>query len=370
MCSAPHSSSTLVSDTADGPISRFRILCIGEEWLGSDARAVFSAFRRLGHSARVLDESTFVPIQWRSTPARAVRKAFRPILVRELTREATRLIESVKPHMLFVFKGAFVQPELVRGFRERGIPTANYYPDVSFMAHGPLLPATLPLYDRVFTTKSYGIRDLRERLGATNAVFLEHGYDPELHHPIQLTAEERRIYGCDVVYVGSWSPEKEVFLLALRRARPRLHLRIWGCQWANASEELRGCIQGDEVIGDEYPKALCGAKIALGLMSGSRYGASSGDQTTMRSFQIPACGVFMLHPRTAEAESLFADGKEAVFFSTEAEMVALVDQYLSDEAGRKRIAKSGRARAVPAYSVDERARVIVDWLREQRVPAW
>ncbi|HEY0243222.1 MAG TPA: hypothetical protein VGC52_11230, partial [Gemmatimonadaceae bacterium] len=54
-----------------------RILCIGETWFGSDARSAFAAFRRLGHSTEVIDESLFVPTSWETFPARVLRKVFR-----------------------------------------------------------------------------------------------------------------------------------------------------------------------------------------------------------------------------------------------------------------------------------------------------
>src|SRR5215211_7065870 len=128
----------------------FRILCIGETWFGSDARAAFAAMRRLGHSIHVLDESHFVPTEWQGFQGRVLRKLFRPAMVAELTDRAIETIRILRPDVLFVFKGNYVSEEILEAARRFAALSVNYYPDVSFLAHGPQLPRALPLYDHVF----------------------------------------------------------------------------------------------------------------------------------------------------------------------------------------------------------------------------
>lgn len=342
-----------------------RILCIGENWLGSDARAAFMAFRRLGHSVHVIDEWHYVPLAWRSVPARAIRKAFRPLFVRELQADAERVMDRFRPDLLFVFKGAWVHPDVLRAAAARGIATANYYPDVSFMAHGSNIPAALPLYDHVFTTKTYGIEDMRRTLGVERSSFLAPGFDPEVHRPLELSPEDAAHYGCDATFIGTWSPKKEALLAALRAGAPEARLKIWGCQWEAARErrpEFAPCIMGDEVIGDEYARAIQGAKINLGILSEVRAGASSGDLITARTFQIPACGAFMLHERNPEAERYFTEGVDAGFFDA-GDLPERVKAWLANDAARARAAAAGLARSArDGYSIDAKMTTVLNWL--------
>ena len=341
----------------------YRILCIGEMWLGSNARAFFLALRRLGHSIQLIDEHLYNPAPWRSIPLRIIRKTLRPLLVRELCLEAKRLADIFHPHGVFVFKGNAVHPDLIRFFQARGIPVVNFYPDVSFWAHGPYIPRALPLYDHIFTSKSWGIKDMQEQLGINNSSFLEHGFDPELDHPLLISDDERTRYCCDVVFIGTWSPKKEKLLAYLKRALPAVRLMIWGCQWEKSfAPELVSSIVGDEIIGDAYSKALQAASICLGILSEARTGARSGDTITSRTFNIPACGAFLLHERNAESVNYFKEDEEAAFFETPEELVQRVSFYLDHPLRREEVAKKGRERClISGYSIDDRVKHIIEW---------
>ena len=344
-----------------------RILCIGETWLGSDARAAFAALRRLGHSIHVLDESHFVPTEWSGLSARVLRKLFRGVMVGELTRKASETMKLLKPDALFVFKGNYVSPEILVEARQLGVASVNYYPDVSFFTHGPQLPEALREYDHIFTAKTFGIADMKAH-GVKSVSFLAPGFDPEVHRPLELTRAEADRFGCDVSFIGTWSPKKEATLAALATALPHVHLRIWGNQWEKrTAPDLDKAVMGMGVTGDDYTRAICASKISLGLLSEARTGSSSGDLITARTFQIPACGAFMLHERNAEVLQYFDEGRDAAFFETPVELADQVRRYLSDDAGRMAIAGNGRKRSLESgYSIDARMTHVAEWIESNR----
>lgn len=340
-----------------------RILCIGETWLGSDARASFSALRRLGHSVHVIDEAHFVPTEWSLTPTRVIRKLFRGVMVNELSRRAIETMELLAPDALFVFKGNYVSPDLLLKARALGIPSVNYYPDVSFLAHGRQLPRALPLYDHVFTAKTFGVGDMKAA-GIPSVSFLAPGFDPELHRPVDLSRDDESRFGCDVCFIGTWSPKKEKLLAGLRETLPGISMRIWGNQWnRRQARSLDEAVMGTAVTGDFYTRAICASRISLGLLSESRTGASSGDRITARTFQIPACGAFMLHERNDEVTGYFEEGREAAYFDSPSELAAKITYYLSATSEREEIARSGLARSLENdYSADGRMRHVADWI--------
>jgi spore maturation protein CgeB len=341
----------------------YRILCIGETWFGSDARSAFAALRRLGNSVEVVDPNYYLP-DWHSTFARGIRKLLRPLFVRELTRETLQRIKRFKPDCLFVFKGNWVQPEIVRECRQAGITTVVYYPDVSFLSHGQYIPKTLPLYDHIFTAKSFGVHDMASQLGVSNISFLEPGFDPELHRPIELTDCEKEVFGADVSFIGTWSQKKESILAALRAGLQDIRIRIWGYRWENCSNpQLRSSIMGYGITGDDYVKAICGSKICLGLLSEAGKGSSSGDYITARTFQIPACGTFMLHERNPEILQYFSEGLDVECFSSAEELIGKVRFCLEDDHYRNEVGATGLKRSVEEdYSIDRRMNVLLRWL--------
>lgn len=349
----------------------YRILCIGETWFGSDARAAFAALRRAGHSVEVLDSNHYLPLHWQTGIAKAIRKIFRPVFVKELQLDAERVIARYRPQCLFVWKGNYVHPQLLEHCKREGVTTINYYPDVSFLSHGSYIPRALPLYDNVFNTKSYGVGDMQRQLGLKRVSFLEPGFDPELHRPVELSEEDRKTYACDVTFIGTWSPKKEALLSSLRESLPGIEIKIWGNQWEKSKDaKMREAIMGSGVTGDEYTKAICGAAICLGLLSEQGEGSSSGDLITARTFQIPACGVFMLHERNAEVLRYFEEDREAAFFSSPAELAAKVQHYLDSDRERQDVARSGLLRSHrDGYSIDARMKTVLEWLGNRLEPA-
>ena len=66
----------------------------------------------------------------------------------------------------------------------------------------------------------------------------------------------------------------------------------------------------------------------------------------------------MLHIDKPELHEFYRVGEEVAVFSDHASLLAEVDRYLADPERRRAIARAGHARAVPAYSVDQRAALV------------
>jgi spore maturation protein CgeB len=356
-----------VSDepSADGVRARNargrRAIVVCDQWLGSNGYAAMKALRRTGWSVDVAAEWEFIPVRWRSKHMRAVGRMIRAAAVREFNAHLLDLTRNLQPELLLVFKGTFVKGETIDTLRTVGVRSYCFYPDVSFRTHGPYLPAALSRYDWVFTTKSFGLRDLREQLGMTRASRLDHAFDPDLHRPVRLTEEDLTRYQCDVSFIGTWSPKKEKLLASLASARPNLRLRVWGDQWdrANANGPLAKAIEHRPVVGAEYVRAIAASAINLGILSEQRAGSSAGDQVTSRTFHTAACGGFLLHERTDEVLCIFDDGSSIVCFGDEAELIQRVDEYLGAPDRRHQIAQRGRHVVESKHSWDTRIQDIL-----------
>jgi hypothetical protein len=95
------------------------------------------------------------------------------------------------------------------------------------------------------------------------------------------------------------------------------------------------------VRGSDYRRALCASKIAACFFS-----KWNRDQYTARSWEIPACGVFLLSERTPAMQEFYCEGKEAEFFESPEEFMDKVEFYLQNEGARKKIAAAGYARVI------------------------
>jgi hypothetical protein len=342
-----------------------RIIMAIRRFPGSNSEAAYQALKRQGHSMLPVDEADFFPLAWKRTGLKAVRKLLQPWLIEELHRDIVERARLYRPHLFLAIKGAFIPARTLRALGEMGIARINWYPDVSFTVHSKYLPKSLPLYDWVFTTKTFGIEDMRERLGITNTSVLLHGYDPEIHRPQDLSDEEVERYGCDASFIGTWSRKKQEFLEHVVEALPGLKLRIWGNQWENALPgPLEDAIEGTEIIGREYAKAIRASKINIAILSEQRQGASSGDLITSRTFHIPASGGFMLHERTEEVLGVYEEGQEIACFNSPEELVEKIRGLVDADEEREEMARRGRHRCVPAHSLNERVKVLIEKYRE------
>lgn len=336
-------------------------MMVTARWPGSNAEALYQALKRDGHSLWPVQEGLHFPERWQSLPLKIIRRAFQPLMTRDLHNSILGRAAYFRPHLFLAFKGTFVQPATLRELSRHGAKKINWYPDVSFTVHSRYLPRALPLYDWVFTAKTFGLNDMKKTLGVENASLLLHGYDPEVHAPQELTQEDNAQYGSDASFIGTWSPKKQQYLEEVISQMPDLDLKIWGNQWEKALPgALGGAIQGHEIAGREYAKAITASKINIAILSEKRAGASSGDHVTSRTFHIPASGGFMLHERTHELLELYDEGREIGCFESPEELARQIKTLLDDEEKRLAIARRGRGRCVPAHSMDARAQVILD----------
>jgi glycosyltransferase involved in cell wall biosynthesis len=343
--------------------SSLRVIVIRQNWTGCTGLSAANALARLGVGVHSVVEGEFLPLAWQSIPMRIVGKLIRKPAVWEFNAALIRLAASFRPHLVLVVKGQWIYAESIRKLKGLGALCICYYPDVSMFAHGPYIPKAIPEYDWIFTTKSFGPRDLADIFSVKNCSYLPHGYDPDIHKPRSPdSAEEESQYACDLSFIGGWSADKEAVLTAIATALPDLSIKIWGSRWQNVTRDsiLAPFIQHRDIYGPAYALGVGGSKINLALVHERVAGASSGDLITSRTFHIPACGGFMLHRRTPDLKELFEEDVDCAAFDDASEAVEQIKRYLGEERARSAIAENGRRRVESAHSWDHRVKTVLD----------
>lgn len=342
-------------------MTRRRILFIGQNWFGSCARACCYSLRRLGHIVKDIDTQMYFP-PWRDIASRAGLRLLRGRLIEEFNQRILWEANVFLPEILLIFKGTNVAPETIRSLRSQGVYCYNFFPDRSFFTQGERIMKALRECDCIFYTKPSHETYLIE-LGARAGHFVRHGYDPELHRSRPVSERQRQKLGHDVLVIGTHHPDKESTIARLLEKAPELDLGIWGNLWDEncLSPVVRKAIRGPALEGELYVEAIRSAKINLAVMKGPVKGAPLGDETSTRTFEIPACGGFMIHERSPELDRLFTEPEEVVGFDSVDELLPKIRHFLEADQERDAIAKAGFERCVPAYSYDERMSEIIDW---------
>jgi glycosyltransferase involved in cell wall biosynthesis len=318
------------------------------------------AFRDMGHEPIPIDSETI----YRDASWMMNRYTFRAVVGWVTRRANRRLLAQVvdaRPDLILIFKGEWLTTgTLGRLRRLTGAPLFNYNPDHPFNPEtsSALIVDAIPEYDYYLTWTKFLVPEiLRGR--ARRVEWVPCGYDPHLHAPTTLTPEEERVYGADLMFAGTWDPEREGWLAGLADYRPA----IWGNGWERVAigSPLRKYWRGSVAYGSELAKAIAGAKIALNFIR--TRDPQVKDTHNMRTFEIPACGGFMLTTRTKEQAEFFEEDKEYVAFDDPAELRAKVERYLPDESSRRTIAAAARARVL-RYSYERRAEQILSLYRQ------
>lgn len=211
---------------------------------------------------------------------------------------------------------------------------------------------TLPLYDIVFTTKSYNCNtEELPRLGAKKVIFTRQGFDKKLHVPTLFSNN----FFSEVSFIGTFEEDRANQLLFL--AKNGIKINVWGNGWSEWVGKYPDLIIHNKPIYDfDYACAISSSKINLCFLR-----KINRDLHTDRSLEIPACGGFMLAERTKEHQDLFEEGKEAVYFDVDnsQELLDKIRYYLTHEEERIEIAKAGRERCLrDDYSHESRLKTM------------
>lgn len=330
------------------------MLFVGDFTVWQTAAGLAEGFRKLGWDVTEVSSNDAL-LHSRSLGLRAAGRLLYPAARRSHNADILAAADRVKPQVMLTVKGNFIAAATLKELRRRGIATVNFYPDRDFDHDG--MPAdALDQFDLVATTKSYQVPYLTKRLGAERVAMIHHGYVPEVHRRRTAAGEAPR-YLWDVCFIGNASPDKLAWLEPVARAIGDARMIVIGNRWGElaAGTAVAPYVFGGPLVGDQFARATEHSRINIAVHHGVGGAEGWADQISTRSFEIPACGGFMLHIDNAEIRTLFAPGREIDVFASPDELVAKVGHHLAQDTERRAIADAGHARTVPAYSLHARA---------------
>lgn len=357
-----------------------RILVAGDWHSELHEEAVYWAFTELGHQVvRFPWHHYFKPVQrgglmqLASTLNGKLQNKF--IIgphVSRLNRDFCRAMTEFEPEMVFLYRGTHILPDTLRVLKREHPQTfiVGYNNDDPFSEGNPYwlwrhFIAAIPHYDMLLAYRHHNLEDFRKS-GARQAHLLRSWFMPKRNHPMSLSTEESERFGCDVVFIGHYEADGRLAMLE-EVVRQGFHLRLYGpgYDWdpvIRKSPVLRSLAPVRLVWGEEYNKALCGAKVALCFLS-----KLNRDTYTRRCFEIPASGTLMLSEYTDDLASLYKEGMEADFFRDTVELIGKLKRYVDDADLRTSVAKAGSRRVIEdGHDVIARMKQVLTWVAQTR----
>ena len=161
-------------------------------------------------------------------------------------------------------------------------------------------------------------------------------YQKNIHCRQKISSNEKKKYDTNVIFIGTWFPERGIFFKKLIDLG--LDLKIYGSRWKKDPnyESIKLNITLGHVNNPLYSKLIQCAKIALCLPS-----TENLDSITARSIEIPAIGTLLCAVRTRAHQNTFVENKEAIFFNSARECYKKCKYLLHNNKKIKKISYSG-----------------------------
>jgi hypothetical protein len=342
-----------------------KIVITGSSLESSMTRSLYRSFLKLGCKVKLFDESGLYGKSSFLTRNRYANRILWKHFSSSLNNLLIKTIHSYKPDLLLVLKGIFIKPRTLKKIKDTsGTILFNFNPDNPFntcsrgSSNGWIIKS-IPIYD-VYLTWGKLLLDQIRMAGAKRVEYLPFASDTEYHYPVDLIAKDKEEYCTDVAFVGNWEQERENWLSKLED----FNMTIWGTDyWKTRCKNkfLQKCWQGRPAYGEEMAKVCMSSKINLNILRVQNKGAHN-----MRTFEIPACGGFMLHERSDEVLELFEEGKDVACFSTPQELKEKINYYLNHEEERMQMAEAGHKKTAIRYTYLCRAKRILELYEEVR----
>jgi spore maturation protein CgeB len=272
-------------------------------------------------------------------------------------REPERLIERrllnraerFDPDLVLVIMGNQLSPKTVARLRQRvKAPIVCWCQDhLGTLGRQYLLGAE---YDAVFLKDRY-MQDLFSNMvKGTPFIYLPEACNPRVHRPLELTPEDRKRYGCEVMIFGSLYYYRQAILQQLGE----FELKRWG----NAPEWMVNRLQkshvGSDIVLDEKVKAVRAAQIALNPLHYAEV-----NSLNCRAFELAGCGAFQLITHKPVLNEHFTPGVDLDSYRSVDDLIDKIRHYLRHPERAAEVARMGQVRAHREHTYEIRLREIL-----------
>jgi spore maturation protein CgeB len=283
----------------------------------------------------------------------------------KLNRELLRLAGEFRPEIILMIKGDAVMGRTLSRLKRIGTPVLLCW-DADSM-HSPGRPrAVLPklgLYDMFFTVDSVDLlpAGLRTRMFERNRNIhtVPLAANTLYYHPTPVGEGLAEALSGSVVFIGTINPARKEVLLRMADQ----NLKIWAPQtspwgeWLEPGSKLKKTYQQGCVYGEELVQIYSNAAVVIDI----HFLFSTPvpvPNVTLRVFEVPAAGGFVLTNFSPQLATLFNVDEEIVTYASADELREKAGFYRTHPAERKRIAEKGRERVLRDHTFGHRLETI------------
>ena len=258
----------------------------------------------------------------------------------KLNKQVDKAIDELKPDLIWVDNKPYLKARTLKRISSK-LPKSKIVNLVTDDANGKykfswwLTRKTAKYYHHHFVQRTENFAEYLS-WGARKVDYCLRSFDPKFHKIINLSEAEQKEYTCDVGFIGTYEEERAEYIAFL--IENGVPVKVVGDGWIGKKywDIIKPNFLRKSIYSEEYVKRLNAIKIVLHFIR-----VANRDQQDSRTFEIPACGSFMLAQRTPVHEKLFVEDKEVVFFDTKEELLEKCTKYLKDTEARNFIKMNG-----------------------------
>lgn len=264
-------------------------------------------------------------------------------LVARVNRELIKATEECMPDVVWFDRPTFFPPKTLKRVKGMGCTIVCYNQDNPFGPRNDGCWAQLYKGFRLFDLHClFRTADIaRYRAWDLSFIKVQLSFDPLIHFaPPENWSDADR--DREIAFNGTPLEDRPQFLRTLAE-QYRLPVSVAGPKWQKVwdAELNRKYVREGFLKSAAYREAIWKSKVNLAFVT-----HMNEEDVAHKSFEISACGGFLLAERSEGHLACFKEDEEAVFFSSVEECAEKAAYYLARPELRQQIAKRGYARAM------------------------
>ena len=249
--------------------------------------------------------------------------------------------------LIYVKSGEYIGKNLIINLKKKTKKIVYYCNDNPYVKRDnqrwKLFLSAAKYYDLLIFHQESRIQ-ISKKLGLKNLFLTLPPYDKNFHKKKASFKTKKKN---DVVFVGTWFPERGIFFNKLINLG--LDVKIYGTRWEKDPNfhNLKPNVYLGHVVYSEYTKIIQNSKIALALFSDQ-----NEDLITRRVTEITAIGTLLCSFKTKVMTKIFIENKEVIYFKNAEECFKKCCYYLKNAKLRKEISLKGKYKTTKILKVN------------------
>jgi spore maturation protein CgeB len=299
-------------------------------------RFVIRRLNKLAHNFRIIPKTRnlFEDHPWSHMNFRSAR-----------LRSAIRAYD---PDLVLLIRGLGFRPWAIEGARVK----FGWWVEADERVQEAL--GEVPWFDRFFFINSTSSQAARQA-GHPHTAYLAHAVDPSVFRPLEGVRKD-----LDFCFVGLWSKKRQRFIDAALDVSE--NGAVYGPKWflkTFKDRRSRRVVKGRYLGGEALVRLYNRSKIVINV---TEWGANAGANRsgmTMRLFEVPATGSFLLTDDSAETSLAVTPGQHVETFSDIEDFKRKLRFYLDNAQARERIAAQGLQHVRAHHTYDQMADTLI-----------